>query len=255
MTSAASHRPRLSGNKHVTQYLPPIEAVGPPPWSEPYRPPHTLIRWLTGLFLVGVFLTAILVLMSIAEALLYRDRTTENGIDNNALALGINACTVLLSVGVYIATTVLFCLWVYRANWNARALGADHMQFTPGWCIGWFFIPFMNLFKPFQAVREIYKASDPRSDGTMWRDVPTSALLGLWWFFWILTNVVGQIQMKTASSKDPDLLVMAIWMGVLSNVINITAALLALAVVRSIHARQEEKAQILAEAAVDEGVA
>ena len=240
----------------MTQYPPTTETAGPPPWTEPYRPPHTLIRWLIGLFLVGVFLTAILGLMSIAEAVFYPDLATDDKIDDDALAFALSlACAGFLSVGVYIATTVVYCIWVHPANRNARSLGADQMQFTPGWCVGWFFIPIMNLFKPFQAVREIYKASDPRSDGAGWRDAPAGALLGWWWTLWVLTNLVGQIEMRMMFSQDADVLAVALWVGVASSVINIAAALSALAVVRSIHARQEEKAQILAEAAVDMGVA
>lgn len=62
---------------------------------------------------------------------------------------------------VYIITSVLFLRWVYVSNRNARALGASDMQHSPGWSVGWYFIPIATLWKPYQAMKEIYKASHP----------------------------------------------------------------------------------------------
>ena len=59
---------------------------------------------------------------------------------------------------------LLFCVWIRRANVNADALVASGMEFTPGWAVGWFFVPFANLYKPYQAMAEIYRASDPNAD-------------------------------------------------------------------------------------------
>ena len=43
------------------------------------------------------------------------------------------------------------------------------MTFTPGWIAGWFFVPIMNLFRPYEAVKELYgerhltRESEPHS--------------------------------------------------------------------------------------------
>ena len=59
---------------------------------------------------------------------------------------------------------VAFCVWIHRAASNLPALGRYGMKFTPGWCVGWFFIPFANLVKPFQAVKELWRASHPNPE-------------------------------------------------------------------------------------------
>jgi hypothetical protein len=69
---------------------------------------------------------------------------------------GIIAILQLVNLVVLI---VLFCIWIYRANSNARQLGATDMQFSPGWSVGWYFIPIANLWKPYQAMCEIWRAS------------------------------------------------------------------------------------------------
>ncbi len=65
----------------------------------------------------------------------------------------------LFQYSIDIATIILFAMWIYRANFNARQLGAKNMKFTPGWSVGYYFIPFLNLWRPYQAMKEIWKAS------------------------------------------------------------------------------------------------
>lgn len=82
-------------------------------------------------------------------------------------------------------TIVLALIWIYRANQNARVLGANNMQFTPGWAVGWFFIPIFSLWKPYQALREIWKVS---AKASQWKKGENHRLVGYWWFFWTLTT-------------------------------------------------------------------
>src|ERR1700754_3506800 len=57
-----------------------------------------------------------------------------------------------------VTTIIVFAVWIHRANRNARALGAVGMRFSPGWAVGWFFVPIANLWKPYQAMKEIWQA-------------------------------------------------------------------------------------------------
>ncbi|MGH9948077.1 MAG: DUF4328 domain-containing protein, partial [Pyrinomonadaceae bacterium] len=52
-------------------------------------------------------------------------------------------------------------IWIYKAYRNLTPLRAYHQEFSPGWAVGWWFIPFLNLVRPYQVVREIYNESDP----------------------------------------------------------------------------------------------
>ena len=65
----------------------------------------------------------------------------------------------VLGVVLFIASAVLMLKWIYRSNYNARQLGAQDMQFSPGWSVGWFFVPVLQLWKPFQVVKELFQAS------------------------------------------------------------------------------------------------
>ena len=98
-----------------------------------------------------------------------------------------------------LGTAVAFSMWIYQANATAHQLGAQGMQFTPGWAVGWFFIPIGNLFKPYQVAQETWKASDPAMPldrPTAWRAIRGSSLIGLWWTAWIISNVLYQISFR-----------------------------------------------------------
>jgi hypothetical protein len=46
----------------------------------------------------------------------------------------------------YWVTSVAFFVWLHRANRNLPALGAIGLKFTPGWAVGCFFVPLVNVF-------------------------------------------------------------------------------------------------------------
>ena len=99
----------------------------------------------------------------------------------------------LVYIGVYIVSGFLILRWIHRANSNARALGVVGMRFTPGWAIGWYFVPIFSLWKPFQAMKEIWKASSGAAD----RETQSSSpLLGWWWFAWLMTGFLGNLAMQ-----------------------------------------------------------
>ena len=101
-----------------------------------------------------------------------------------------------LAISVILIISALFCLvtllvWIYAAHSNLPAFGARALEFTPGWAVGYFFIPIVNLWKPYQAVREIYTRSDPGP--LVGRVVSSAGILGWWWGLRIISAIVGRV--------------------------------------------------------------
>jgi hypothetical protein len=94
-----------------------------------------------------------------------------------------------------ILSSVLFFYWFYRAYRNLESLGALGLTFNPKWVVGYFFIPFLCLWKPYEALKEIWKVSDPynRSEGYMWRSAKVSPVLAFWWIMFVLSNMTGTL--------------------------------------------------------------
>ena len=82
--------------------------------------------------------------------------------------------------------------WIYRANSNAHRLNTD-IEMSPGWNVGWFFVPIATLWKPYEGVRDVWRVSANPDD-------PSAAeqpnFLVKWWAFWLLTNVTATVSFR-----------------------------------------------------------
>lgn len=102
----------------------------------------------------------------------------------------------LLYLGSLLVTAVLFLRWVYLSNKNAHTLINGNMQSSPGWAVGWFFIPIANLWKPYQAVREIFEASHPEKNK---KDTVRPEVVPAWWGLTLTNVALGRIFFREAS--------------------------------------------------------
>lgn len=105
----------------------------------------------------------------------------------------------ILYLVAFIVTGIAFLKWIHRANKNCHGFGAQGMEFTPGWSIGYYFIPFINLYKPYRAMKEIWKVS---TNPANWQNENGSALLGWWWALWLICGFLGQASFRMSMSAN-----------------------------------------------------
>lgn len=79
---------------------------------------------------------------------------------------------LLLVLGACIAVSGM---WIYRVSANAAALCPSEDRITPGWSVGWFFVPIANLWMSLRVLTQIFHAAQrpPRLDGPQPRIVTT----------------------------------------------------------------------------------
>ena len=104
----------------------------------------------------------------------------------------------LVFVLVNIATIIMSARWIYRVNKNAHSL-SDAMTITPGWNIGWFFIPVASLFKPFEGIRQTWQVSHDPDDPV---SVPVPSWMRWWWGLWIIASILGNISFRLSMSTN-----------------------------------------------------
>ncbi|GEA13671.1 DUF4328 domain-containing protein [Alteromonas sp. KUL49] len=141
----------------------------------------------------------------------------------------------------YVLSGILILRWIYRANENSRQLGAKDMEFTPGWSIGFYFIPIMALFKPYQAMKEIWQTS--HSIDT-WQKSPVSPMLYIWWFVWLLNGFVGQVIFRFDGDGIDEIMELNL-ITQFSNVLDIVLAAVTFYIVLKIHNAQSAQADKL----------
>jgi len=174
-------------------YAPPQHDQGPYGGGAYVQHVYRPLGWKTTVSIVGVAATVVLSFLQTGASLANPDllKHPEENL-GPILALGLlGLVTSVVAIGTY----VFFLLWMHQAAKNVRAFGQVGLEYTPGWCVGWWFIPVASLWKPFTAMREIWKASDPDTVGpgaaSHWMAAPVPATMGVWWGIYILNGFVG----------------------------------------------------------------
>jgi hypothetical protein len=134
-------------------------------------------------------------LMLVLIAALFHRIGLMHGIDAGVTSYGqlhaadrlVRLTSDLLAI-VFIVTAVMWCRWQYGAQTIVDELTSEPLLFTPGWAVGWWFVPFANLVMPFRTLRELWKASH---GGDSWEDIPTSAVISIWWLSWAMVFALG----------------------------------------------------------------
>jgi hypothetical protein len=131
---------------------------------------------------------------------------------------------------------VIFCVWIYRANYNARQIGTTGMKFSPGWAVGWYFIPIANLWKPYQVMCEIWQVS---AGPASWQHQPRGSIVPLWWTLFLLSNFTANISfrlsLRAASTSE---LIWSSTVSAASSIFDIASNVITLALVNQIYRMQ-----------------
>jgi formylglycine-generating enzyme required for sulfatase activity len=101
--------------------------------------------------------------------------------------------TAVINIMVLIPTAIVFMAWFYSAHKQLNDLGAQGLKYSPGWAVGSFFVPFLNLFRPYRIAQEIWRASNPEriASSADWKNGRRSLLIVSWWLCWIALCVLA----------------------------------------------------------------
>lgn len=155
-----------------------------PPWHQPLLPGlPPLASPARGYAIAAAAAAVVLTLLEWGEAIAawpagrdFADAVAAgDSVENVLTAYDIAALPLMLAMLVaYVGT----CLWLYQARVNAENLAptTPHVR-GRAWAWGGWIVPVVNLWFPFQVVRDTWRASTA--------DRPTG-LLGWWWASWLV---------------------------------------------------------------------
>ncbi len=63
-------------------------------------------------------------------------------------------------LGVGLVSAVVFLMWTSAITKRLTQLGVIDMRYAPRWSVWGFIIPIVNLFRPYQVMSELWKASE-----------------------------------------------------------------------------------------------
>ena len=125
-------------------------------------------------------------------------------ISSNYIILNIYGTLIWVAIVGNIGFEVIFLWWVYRANKNIHSFGAIRV-FSPRMSVIWYFVPVINLWKSYQIVKQIWKASNTTvllAHGDEWKhqNIPLN-LIKIWWISEIMLVIVGVFILGFADFK------------------------------------------------------
>jgi hypothetical protein len=143
----------------------------------------------------GVLATYVLLTLVLLGVMAYGLQLLQQGIDGGAtVALQENLARAgaLQSNLLRLQTLLMLACfgwagcWIYRMACNVRALGAKGLDDSPGWAVGWYAVPVLNLMRPLHAMSQIWLASRAPA---RWQKLETPRLLAAWWGCWLAGNL------------------------------------------------------------------
>lgn len=214
----------------------------------PFLPPNRLARWAEGLLTASMALAVAGIVTSLLVMTGSGEPASDGQLDVKQM---LQALVDLLQLLILIGTAVAFLRWFYRVHKNLPALHATNLEFSPGWAVGGFFVPFLNLVRPMQVMREVWYWSDPSGFGfdPSSNDLPvrnrhaTPPLIGWWWAFFLLGSFADNLSFRLGMSatSSADFAQLSNVLSIAAKVFDFPAALLAVRLVGNITKWQLER--------------
>lgn len=141
------------------------------------------------------------------------------------------------AIPLFIMAGVAVLHWIYVTNRNAH-LFSDHVHTTPAWAVGWFFVPFANFIKPFEAFAETWKATV--SPAHVAFHVPS--ILRWWWGLWIVRSIASNVSFRLQRRADTvDELIAAKWGVVFQLTIDLPLVFVLASIIKQFSAMQSQR--------------
>ncbi|MFK7758176.1 MAG: DUF4328 domain-containing protein [Flavobacteriales bacterium] len=104
--------------------------------------------------------------------------------DNREMIIGI------LAFIMQIVGAIVFIRWFRRAYYNLSIHTTT--QHSEGWAAGAWFVPILNLFRPYQIMSEMWTFTSSKLEqfsGNM--SNYKKSVVGAWWFLWVVVSLGG----------------------------------------------------------------
>lgn len=140
-----------------------------------------------------------------------------------------------VALALFVATSILFLVWLWRAKANCRDHGPAGQEFSPGWAVAVWIVPFVNLYRPAQVFQETLDISRFMADPEIRLELhPARALSQTWWLLTSLAGAAALLRsMFRLGSMDPGFVLVNAVADAISRVLFVSAAIsFALLVVR-----------------------
>jgi hypothetical protein len=204
------------------------------------KPLGVLTYWVVALLAVSAVMAVVSAVSLLIERSLVLDAIAGRPVSIDEAVASDNRVEAITgwTLIALLVTGVLWCIWQHRAHSNLRSFGRNGLAYTPGWAVGWWFIPIASLWKPLGAMSELWKASEPTDDPNAWARAKGWWALGVWWACWIGGNVLDLVSGAMQQETDVSTVASSDLVAVVAQLLEVAAAIFAIVILRDILSRQ-----------------
>lgn len=203
-----------------------------------FKPLPTLAGAVTALMSLGIVATLADLVYDIHWLGLFNeavDGGSSSAIRAVESAEGTSLALYYANAAILLVTVVFFLIWVYRAHANVQALGFGELKFSPGWAVGWWFIPFFNLVQPARAMAELYRIAEVRNPAAGRTHIRIRPVIA-WWSLLLVSSCATRSGIVGEPADPVEPVRQLFVFQILGNILYLPAGVLAIWLVRRITA-------------------
>lgn len=161
---------------------------------------------------------------------------SEHEITSNDIREGIVAITYAI---LYFTSVIIFIRWFRRAYYNLNS--RTDTRYDEGWAAGSWFVPILNLFRPYQIMKEIDDETCLLIQKHSQQPIAKSSdIIGFWWTFWIISALLGRYIFRTSLSAETlQELMTSTQADMIGIIVNVPLSLLAIFMIKAISKKED----------------
>jgi len=184
---------------------------------------RAMYKWVRGLFYASAVGLAIMIIGCIFVFFTdYTGYNPDRDFKTPDIFLAFGGLIYLVG---FLGGIISFSMFTFRAMKNLHIWKNKYAEMSPGWTVGWYFIPFANLWKPYQAMEEIWTGTHHEVSGKY----VANSKVGLWWGCWILYYLTSNIGNAISKMDGPWNIIMR--RSAIADLISLSLGVLAILIV------------------------
>ncbi len=136
------------------------------------------------------------------------------------------------NVAIYIVCIVLFILWFRRAYNNLNLSGRENTRYAEGWASGAWFVPFLNLGRPYLIMLEIWDKTQRATENLI--ITKGGKIIGWWWALWIINNFGTNITNRLFKSNSIEDLLTTTVASFIFNMVEMGSLILLIIIIKNV---------------------
>lgn len=216
-----------------------------------YKPLGVITNTLLALIVAGIFFS-IIDIYRYKNDIAFLNENLESGANlyyNQDDHYGsVMMISQILSLITLLGSVIFYFFWILRAYRNLHSLQFKPTEYRTGWAIGSYFVPFLNYFRPYQIMKEIWFGSQPdyklldEDVFDLHKRRSSTSILTSWWTAFLIEWHIAQYSLRYSMKvESTQQMVISCWLDIISSITGIIVAFISLYLIKSINDWQVEK--------------